>query len=393
MTSDSRPVVALVAHGAHERGGGMERVFSELIRRANREYRLVVISRELAPELRRLVEWRRVPVPARPVPLQFSLFYLLAGIRVARTRADLVHTLGALVPNKADLASVHFCHAGFNARKHDGWADRGPAVRRINTRVARALGLQAESWAYGKKRIRVLGAVSEGVAHELERHYPRARIFVTPNGVDTDRFRPNPQVRRDLRSVEGLSEEDVVALFVGGGWDHKGLSIAIEALGRILAAGDVPPSLWILGRGDQDRFRAQAERCGIGDRVRFFGVRSDTERFYQAADVFVLPSRYEAFPLVSLEAAASGIPVVATRVNGVEEIVGDDEGGLIVERTPEAFGLALAHIGTDRALRLKLGETARSRALMFTWERSAASVLEIYRELLGQTASRAAVAA
>jgi glycosyltransferase involved in cell wall biosynthesis len=393
MTSDSRPVVALVAHGAHERGGGMERVFSELIRRAHREYRLVVISRELAPELRRLVEWRRVPVPARPVPLQFSLFYLLAGIRVARTRADLVHTLGALVPNKADLASVHFCHAGFNARKHDGWADRGPAVRRINTRVARALGLQAESWAYGKKRIRVLGAVSEGVAHELERHYPRARIFVTPNGVDTDRFRPNPQVRRDLRSAEGLSEEDVVALFVGGGWDHKGLSIAIEALGRILAAGDVPPSLWILGRGDQDRFRAQAERCGIGDRVRFFGVRSDTERFYQAADVFVLPSRYEAFPLVSLEAAASGIPVVATRVNGVEEIVGDDEGGLIVERTPEAFGLALAHIGTDRALRLKLGETARSRALMFTWERSVASVLEIYRELLGQTASRAAVAA
>jgi UDP-glucose:(heptosyl)LPS alpha-1,3-glucosyltransferase len=393
MTADGRPVVALIAHGAHERGGGMERVFSELIRRANREYRLIVISRELAPELRRLVEWRRVPVPARPVPLQFSLFYLLAGFRLARTRADLVHTLGALVPNKADIASVHFCHAGFNARKRDERADHGPAVRRINSRVARALGLHAESWSYGNKRIRVLGAVSGGVARELERHYPRACIFVTPNGVDTERFGPSRQARRDLRSAEGLSSEDVVALFVGGGWDHKGLSIAIEALGSILAAGDVPPWLWILGRGDYDRFRGQAERCGVGDRVRFFGVRSDTERFYQAADVLVLPSHYEAFPLVSLEAAACGIPVVATRVNGVEEIIGDDEGGLIVERTPEAFGQALTHLATDRALRLKMGEDARSRAVMFTWERSAASVLEIYRKLLGQSGSRAEVAA
>jgi UDP-glucose:(heptosyl)LPS alpha-1,3-glucosyltransferase len=235
--------------------------------------------------------------------------------------------------------------------------------------------------------------VSEGVARELERHYPRARIFVTPNGVDTERFRPNRQVRRELRSAEGLNAEDVVALFAGGSWDHKGLAIAIEALGRIRAAGDAPPLLWIVGRGDHDRFRAQAERCDIGDRVRFFGVRSDMERFYQAADVLVLPSRYEAFPLVSLEAAACGIPVVATRVNGVEEIVGDDEGGLIVERTPEVFGQALAQLATDRALRLKLGEAARSRALMFTWERSAASVVEIYRELLGQTASRAEVAA
>lgn len=380
MTGDERPVIALVAHGAHEEGGGMERVFAELIRRAHREFRLVVISRELAHELRPLVEWRRVRVPPRPVPLFFSLFYLFAGISLSRTSADLVHTLGALVPNRADLASVHFCHAGFRAATVRESSRSRPPLRRLNSHISRALGLAAERWSYGSGRIPTLAAVSSGVARELHRHYPRARISVTPNGVDLDRFRPDAEGRLKTRRAEGISEDDVVALFVGGDWDHKGLSIAIEALAR---ARSRSLRLWIVGRGDEGRFRANAQRSGVAERVHFFGVRSDAERFYQAADVFVLPSRYEASPLVLLEAASCGIPVVVTQVNGVEELVGEDEGGLIVGRTAEAFGEALAQLVGDAGRRTRMGKIARRRASAYSWEGSIASVLAIYRELLG----------
>lgn len=378
-------MVALVAHGAHEQGGGMERVFAELIRRAHSEFRLVVFSRELAPDLRPLVEWRRIPVPARPVPVLFSLFYFLAGIRLARAKVDFVHTLGALVPNGADLASVHLCHAGFRSANHREPRQGKPMLRRINSRVQRALGLRAERWSYGRGRISLLAAVSEGVARELEHFYPNARVLVTPNGVDTERFRPDPQSRRELRCAEGVGDEELVAVFVGGDWEHKGLSIAIEALARVQGR----LRLWIVGRGDQGRFRAYAERCGVVERIRFFGIRSDVERFYHAADVLVLPSRYEAFSLVSLEAAACGVPIIATRVNGVEELLGEDEAGFVVERTPDAFAKALTQFALDAGRRARMGQAARRSASTYTWERSTESVLEIYRERLEAARPRA----
>jgi UDP-glucose:(heptosyl)LPS alpha-1,3-glucosyltransferase len=359
----------------------MERVFAELIRRASKDFRLVVISRELAPELRPLVEWRPVRVPPRPVPLLFSLFFVLAGVRLARTKAEVVHTLGALVPNRANLASVHFCHAAYRASSSRETAQRRPLPRRINTHVARALGLAAERWLYGRGRIPVLAAVSHGVAKELERWYPGAKIVVTPNGVDLERFRPDAAARNQLRSEVGVSEDELVGLFVGGDWDHKGVRIAIEALEH---ARNPSVRLWVVGQGDEERFRGIAENCGVARQVTFFGTRTDTQRFYQAADLLVLPSRYEAFPLVLLEAAACALPSVVTRVNGVEEIVGNGDAGLVVERSPDAVGAALARLASDPELRRRLGKVAHQRAAGYTWDRSASSVLEIYRQVLGE---------
>ena len=389
MANRSAARIAIVAHGVHEDGGGMERAFAELIRRAHRDYPLLVISRQLDPNLRPLVEWCRVRAPARPRPLHFVLFYLLGGILLGRVRVDLVHTLGACVPNKANLASVHFCHAGFHSEKSTDLGDHRPRARRINTGIARALGYYAERWSYGRGRIPVLAAVSEGVGRELEHHYQHARVFLTPNGVDTKRFRPNQEARRVLRDTEGLDDDVFVALFVGGDWDHKGLSIAIEALAWPGLPDHPSIRLWIVGSGDERRFRALASRRGVMESVRFFGARNETERFYQAADVFILPSAYESFSLVCFEAGASGIPVVATRVNGVEDLVGDDEGGFILPRKPAAFGAALGRLATDSELRRRKGESACRRASKYTWERSTESVLEIYRELLGATRQQA----
>jgi glycosyltransferase involved in cell wall biosynthesis len=383
MTTDgamSLPRILFIAHGAHD-DGGMERAMAELIRRARRSYDVVVISTKLAPDLQSLVEWRRVRVPGRPRPLFFVLFFALAGIRAAMTRADLVHTLGALVPNRADVTTVQFCHAGYREAARAGARPTRPFLRRVNAAVARGLGRAAERWAYGQGRIPVLAAVSRGVARELRCHYPSARVVVTPNGVDMDRFRPDAHVREELRAAEGVSADQAVAVFVGSDWDHKGLSIALESVSRARSQGsDV--ILWVLGRGDEARFEAEARRLGIAAQVRFFGFRRDTQRFYQAADAFVFPSAYETFSLVSFEAAACGLPVVATRLNGVEELIGANGAGLMVPRSAEAFADALSYLADNPTERRTLGETARRRASSFTWERSTESVLGVYRELL-----------
>ena len=378
--SAHRAQILFVAHGAHD-DGGMERAMAELIRRAHRDYNVLVISTDLAPDLQRLVEWRRVPVLRRPRPLRFMLFFALAGIRVARSRADVIHTLGALVPNRADVATVQFCHAGYrDAARVDGGPER-PFLRRVNAALARVLGRAAEQWSFGRGRIPVLAAVSKGVARELRLHYPSACVVVTPNGLDLERFRPDPEARAALRSAGRIRPDQTVAIFVGSDWDHKGLSIALEAVA--LARSEVRDLiLWVVGRGDEARFAAEARRLRIAEHVRFFGFRRDTERFYQAADIFVFPSVYETFSLVAFEAAACGLPVVATRLNGVEELVGSNAAGVMVPRSAEAFAEALSYFATHPMERRAMGDVARRRASEFTWTRSTDSVLRVYSELL-----------
>jgi UDP-glucose:(heptosyl)LPS alpha-1,3-glucosyltransferase len=172
----------------------------------------------------------------------------------------------------------------------------------------------------------------------------------------------------------------VVALFVGGDWDRKGLAIAIESLAVAVDRG-AELELWVVGAGDERRFRRIAERAGVSARVRFFGFRAVADPYYAAADVFVLPTAYEAHPLVPHEAAAAGLPVVVTRVNGVDELIGEDEAGMLVERNPDAVGAALARLALDHELRERLGRAARARTRELTWERSSERMVSLYRRL------------
>jgi UDP-glucose:(heptosyl)LPS alpha-1,3-glucosyltransferase len=235
---------------------------------------------------------------------------------------------------------------------------------------------------YRPGRAKALAAVSRGVEDELQRQYPHVPVVLTPNAVDTDRFRPDPDVRRRMRLEGHARSDEVVALFVGGDWIRKGVAIAIEGIARAARECDVPLRLWVVGRGDIQRYRRAADIEGVSDRVTFFGPRSDTERFFQAADLFVFPTLYEAFPLAVLEAAACGLPLVVTSVNGVEELLGDDgDSGIVVERTPDSAAKALVRLADSPSLRAEMGQAARVRAQEFTWPRSVQSILDTYSAL------------
>jgi glycosyltransferase involved in cell wall biosynthesis len=136
-----------------------------------------------------------------------------------------------------------------------------------------------------------------------------------------------------------------------------------------------------VGGGDTERFRAFARTAGVEDRVRFIGVQSNTERFYAAGDLLLLPTLYETFSLVAYEAAATGLPIVATRVSGIDELLGADASGLAVERDSEMIGHALATLADDPELRSRLGAEGRLRASAYDWNRSVETVLDVYRSL------------
>jgi UDP-glucose:(heptosyl)LPS alpha-1,3-glucosyltransferase len=220
----------------------------------------------------------------------------------------------------------------------------------------------------------------------LKRDYPRARIELTPNGVDTERFRPSGKARIALRRAYGIDEDGRVALFVGGNWDHKGLPIAIAAIAKARAMGAVIDRLLVVGAGDVARFHEIACENGVEERVTFLGPREDVERFYQAADLFVLPSLYEAFSLVLLEAAACGLPIVTTAVNGTEELNSVKGSVLTVDRTVSAFAQAIVRVCEDERLAREMRRAARESAASYTWERSVREVMRVYAELAADAA-------
>jgi glycosyltransferase involved in cell wall biosynthesis len=373
--------IGIVAHGVHD-NGGMERAMAELIRRIHADYDITVFSTELDPDLHRLVTWKRIPAPRRPAPVRFALFYVLAGLRVAAARLEVLHSLGGIVPQYVDLVTVQCCNAAYREATRGREHGRS-TLRRLNTAVARLLWLLGERWSYRPRRARLLAAVSMGAARDVAKHYPGLPTLVIPNGVNSDRFRPAKSVRHEVRAALGVDEERFVSLFVGGDWFRKGLTTAVEALAEAEHRLDgVVAELWIVGSGDERRLAELARSHGVENRIRFFGFRQDAERFYQAADVFLFPTAYESFSLAMLEAAASGLPLVVPPVNGVDELVEDGDGGLVVEREPRSIAAALVRLAEDPELRKQAGRGARRRAVQFTWDRAASEVMRVYDSVL-----------
>ena len=366
--------------------GGMERVHCELIRRLSGRFDFVVLSHTLESDLADVVTWHRVPTPRRPAVVAIPLFFAVGSLYATRLDVDILHTCGGIVGNRAQLSTVHFCHAGFRQANGGLGPKRAPFARRVNTTLMRLFALAAERWCYRDSRTEVLGAVSNQTAEELNAHYEHARVVVTPNGVDVSAFRPDQGVRGASRARRGVDPDEVVALFVGGDWDRKGLAVAIAAIGEARRRGTAV-RLWVVGMGDEDRFRRYATDHGVVDLIDFIGADSEPARWYRGADLFLSCSVYETFSLATVEAAAAGLPVVSTAVGVAHELVfggdtDDERAGVVLERDELAFGRVIAALARNQGMREEMGAVALRRAQAYSWDHVAEKVGEVYEEIL-----------
>ncbi len=152
-------------------------------------------------------------------------------------------------------------------------------------------------------------------------NYRRDQVDIVRSGVPLDRFHADSIQREKSRAQLGLESDDVVGLFVGSGWERKGLRYAIEA---IETCANSKLRLLVAGRGDSVHYWS---RC-----AQFLGEVADLYPIYQASDIFILPTIYDPFSNACLEALACGLPVITTRANGFCEIMEDRIHGSIVDR-------------------------------------------------------------
>ncbi len=363
--------------------GGMERVLSELalgLRR--RGYGVSIVAYECELPEGSGIELHRVRGPNRPFVLSYPWFVLLGSLVVRRRRRGVVLSTGAILLNKVDLIGVHYCQqVGPTMPKSEG------ALFKLNATVAGWMGRMLERICFPLEDPRWFVCVSEGVAGEIRTYFPRLadRTIVIPNGVDTGAFAPGARAAdaAALRERLGIAPERLVAVFVGSEWDRKGLEPAIRAL-----AGAEGWDLLVVGAGERERYETIAREAGVGAAVRWAGVSRDVAPLYELADALVFPSAYEAFPLVALEAAASGLPILATPVNGVRELVRDGAEGFLIERDAGSIAARLRQLAADPVLRARLGAAAREAALSYSWERMVDRYEELYASLRAEGRGR-----
>jgi D-inositol-3-phosphate glycosyltransferase len=209
----------------------------------------------------------------------------------------------------------------------------------------------------------------------------RDRIEIVAPGVDHAFFAPGD--RRQARRAIAFPSDDPMVLFVGRIQPLKGLPVVIEALAGVTARGGTPArtTLVVVGgpsgpHGDAElaRIEALVERHGLGGRIRFVAAQPHEmlSTYFRAADVCVVPSRSESFGLVALEAAACGIPVLASAVGGLTTIVDHGRTGYLLDPLdPAAWSARLAELLASPARAAALGTAAAHRARRYTWSHAA----------------------
>jgi D-inositol-3-phosphate glycosyltransferase len=218
---------------------------------------------------------------------------------------------------------------------------------------------------------------------------PRGVIEVVPPAVEHAFFAPGD--RGGARRAVGLPADRPIVLFVGRIQPLKGPDLAVRTLAGlprddavlVIVGGASGPD----GNSELSATRALASELGVADRVVFVEPKPHhlLSSYYRAADVVIVPSRSESFGLVALEAAACGIPVVASAVGGLLNIVHDDVTGVLVEgRRPERFARAVGALIDDPAVAAAMGAAAAVRARRFTWSFTAARLRRLYGDLIEQ---------
>jgi len=333
--------IALV-HMRHARTGGTERYLDRLaahLAGAGHEVAVVCRSHEEAPHP--AVRFVRLRPPAFGAAWRILGFGRAVAEHVRTADYDVVLGLGRTWTH--DVVRLGGgCHATYLERMYP----RPSARRMAELRPRDRARLAAERRALAPGAYSAVIVNSGLVARDARERYGivRERLHVVQNGVDLARFHPRLRATAgaEVRAELGLGPTDVVLLFLGTGYARKGLDAVLRAFAALRAE---TPALRLVVAGHDSsaaRYRALADRLGVGADARFLGVRRDPERVFAAADVYALPTRYDPFANATLEALATGLPTLTTAWNGGSELIEPGvQGDVLAEPDPDALAAAL----------------------------------------------------
>ena len=348
---------------------------------------IVMVGDQLSVHIRRWSEAlaergiRVVPVDlarrGRPAPM------VAAELARARRR------LGRLSRQPGTVVAVHYLHGGVVAT----------ALRGLHPVVLHAWGTDVTTvrpGPLGRLRTRQLGALlrhadavtatGEFLGSVILRRFG-VRATIVPFGIDTSLFHPGAGT---TKGSAGAGEGPLRIGFVKWLEPKYGAQDLVEALGLL---ADLPFKATLVGDGPlRESLETRVRELGLAERVQFLGRRPHSEipELLRGFDLLAMPSRQEAWGVAAAEASATAIPVVATRIGGIPEVVIDGETGLLVPaQDPPALAAAIRLLAGDPDLRHRLGEAGRERVVsLFAWQRCVDLMVDGYRDAAGSARQR-----
>lgn len=309
---------------------------------------------------------------------------------------------------KYDIIHSHYWMSGIAAASlSDGWAG-SPIVHMFHTlgemknRIARtdeeregAYRIEGEKQVLRRADRIVVATLAELTQLRFLYKADASKMVVIPPGVNVSRFYPIPS--DEAKMYIGLQPEDRMILFVGRIEPLKGVDTLLEAMSCLQMKESRPVHLAIIG-GDPSaspeemnvemaRLKNLCEVLGLDQSVVFLGVRDQDKLsyYYSAAEVVVMPSHYESFGMVALEAMACGTPVIASEVGGLAYLVRDGETGFTIPaEEPETLCEKLSWLLNDDELHAKMSAQAAAYAQDYAWEKIAKQIVDVYEGLVKQ---------
>ena len=335
----------------------------QLLKGLCQEYQFTVFADRFDNPDPQAIRWVRVPLPRKPVLLRYIAFKWLAAfyyqqyVRQAGKPDWVIGTEGQFTD--CDLCYAHFCHQAY-LTQHKVIAS---PLRKLARLLTRRFNANIEAAAFA--RAEAIVVPSQGLAAEVKQTYASAqkKLVQISNPVDVQRFLRPPDFDRAAKRTElGFKPTDMILVFSAlGDFDRKGLEPLLQSL-ALLKQSSI--KLLVVG-GSQTEIREYSglrDRLNLTEQAVFVGFQADVRPYLWTADLFALPSTYETFSLATFQAAAAGLPVLATQLYGVEEFLKDGQNGWLITREPASIAEAIRQAMSDRTRLAQMSLAAQTDA-------------------------------
>jgi glycosyltransferase involved in cell wall biosynthesis len=283
--------------------------------------------------------------------------------------------LGRIACLGSDSVSVYTPHA---------FLTMSPTISKM-----KRLSAQLLEWTLARMGHCIVCVSEEERAHASGIGIPLSKLRIVRNGIDLAEVQTFSSRRSEMRERWGVQPNQLVIGFVGRLADQKAPEMLITSFAQLAGNCAVPVKLVMVGSGPlREACEAQALTLGIRDQVVFEGGLPGPAAM-SGFDIFALPSRYEGFPYVLLEAIATGLPIVATEVGGTADLVKSGVNGFVTPvGDPALFAAALSSVANDAQLRARMSEASKKLAKEFIVSKMTAEMSALYEKLLASTAKQ-----
>jgi UDP-glucose:(heptosyl)LPS alpha-1,3-glucosyltransferase len=373
----------------YNKRGGISRYIAELAEHFANEHEVHVFAAGWKDVSSKDIIFHKVPVipkisgPRVISSIQFTAQNTLR-FRLSGSKYDIIHINGC-DSVKQDIITAHSIHrAGMDFKK--------------KYKEVQGLGfldlftLKIERINYSHRNYKKIICDSSSSKDELMKYYrvPEGDIEVIPLGVNLNEFKPlSEQDKINLRKKYGFSQDDMILIIVATEFFRKGLKELIQAL-DILQKKNLKPKLLIVGKGSPEGklsgsayYRELADKMGLNKSIVFLGHVQNLNNYYNISDIFVFPTKYEAFGIPMLEAMAAGLPVLNSKI-GAGELITYGMNGIHLDdpNNIEEIADKLEMLIKDEKLRKELGKNARSTAMNYSWDETARKTMDVYNIVL-----------